>query len=103
MGRLDPKKLIPFRTTEWGVVIESAQFSPVFYEGIEKLVFEGFDEVKIEPTHESELAYPIRMFLDKTTSPPLIFIHIANQFAGNYMYRDPDFAKRGNTSLGVYY
>jgi hypothetical protein len=103
MTKLDPKKLIPFHTTEWNLVIESAQFSKVFHDGIEKLVFEGLDEVKIEPSSESDLPYSVKMFLDKKTSPPLIFIHIANQFAGNYIYRDQEFAKRGNTELGVYY
>ena len=103
MEKLDLAKLIPFQTTEWQKIISNSQFSRIFHEGIEKIVFGGLDEVKIESSKDSPLAYPIRIFSDKTTSPPLIFVHIANQFAGNYIYRDENFAKRGNTALGVYY
>ncbi|MCX6816161.1 MAG: hypothetical protein NT120_04905 [Candidatus Aenigmarchaeota archaeon] len=73
---------------------------PVEY-AMKKIVEEGSDDVVINPGEEHDtLGFKMRMYLDKSTAPPLIVVHLNDQFACRLFYGDEDFAKtRSNPRL----
>ena len=64
-------------------------------ESLDRIIIDKEDDVTYAPNEDDRLmGHTLRLFLDKNYEPPMIYVHIDNQFAVQYSYSDDEFAKR---------
>ncbi|MEK6906815.1 MAG: hypothetical protein AABW81_04300 [Nanoarchaeota archaeon] len=59
---------------------------------MEKIILGKDDEVNIPQDN-------VRLLLDKNVLPPMIYVHVNNEFAAQYTYYDKEFSKRSNLEI----
>ena len=68
------------------------------HEYMDRIILDKEDEINLTPEDDQRLhGHKIHIFLGKDTYPPMIYVHIDNEFAAQYSYFDDDFAQRGYT------
>ena len=90
--KLDENKLHCMQiNSKFGSLIHSLPL----IEGLDRIIIDEEDDVTYAPNEDDRLmGHTLRLFLRKDCEPPMIYVHIDNQFAAQYSYFDDEFAKR---------
>jgi hypothetical protein len=93
--RLDQNKLRCY-SRETSIILSAIPLSVY----LDRIIFDGEDEINIEPREDPMVGnHKLRIFLDKSIEPPMIYVHIDGKFAAQYGYFDEKFAKRSELEL----
>jgi hypothetical protein len=69
---------------------------------MEKVIFERKDDLTVSGIEDRALdSYTLRIFLDKNTWPPTIWVHINGKYAAEYHYFDCEFASKSNIEPNI--
>jgi len=68
-------------------------------EYLERVILGEEDDILISPEDDIRLKNNVRIFLGKDVAPPMIYVHIDDDFAAQYSYFSEKFAEKSDVDL----
>lgn len=61
---------------------------------LQRIILDGNDFTVFPEDDKRLKGHKLKVFLDRTYSPPVIYVHVDGEFAAQYSYFDLEFAKK---------